>query len=94
MIVYKITNAANGKIYVGQTIHSLTTRWHYHIKAALKGSTCAIHSAIRKYGRETFIVEELAVGDSLEDLNQKEAYYIVQLNTLAPAGYNNVQLNN
>ena len=88
MIVYKITNTVNGKIYVGQTIHSLATRWHYHVKSSVKGSTCALHSAIRKYGKEAFKVEKLTIADSLEDLNQKEALYIIQLNTLVPTGYN------
>lgn len=30
MIIYKITNTINGKIYIGQTICSLSKRWYEH----------------------------------------------------------------
>ena len=33
MIVYKITNRVNGKIYIGQTKASLSRRWKEHVKS-------------------------------------------------------------
>ena len=50
----------------------------------------AIHQAIRKYGAENFewnIVEEC----SIQDIDQKEQYYIKLFDTLAPNGYNILQ---
>ena len=35
MIIYKITNKQNGKMYIGQTINSLEDRWKRHQSDAL-----------------------------------------------------------
>ena len=35
MIIYKITNKQNGKMYIGQTINSLENRWKRHQSDAL-----------------------------------------------------------
>jgi hypothetical protein len=51
MVVYKITNLANGKIYIGKTTKSLGRRWAVHKYMAKIGKGCPILSAaIRKYG--------------------------------------------
>lgn len=88
MIVYCITNAITGKKYVGQTRNTLAKRWWWHKLYAARGSSSAIHGAIRKYGESAFKLSQLDVARSLEELNQKEIFYIKQLNTLAPSGYN------
>lgn len=57
MIIYKITNLINGKIYVGQTKRTLKARIYQHIHR----SESAISLAIQKYGWENFkaeIIEE------------------------------------
>ena len=79
---------ANGKQYVGQTVRILEQRWQSHIRSAENGSTFALHRAIRKYGAGSFKVEQIDSAKTLDELNKKEAYYIAQLGTLAPDGYN------
>lgn len=85
MVVYKITNAINGKIYVGQTRQPLYKRWWRHCN---NGKCPAITSAIKKYGVENFTIEVIDTATSLEELNEKERQWIEKLNTLAPNGYN------
>ena len=86
--IYCITNATNGKQYVGQTRYSVARRWQRHKHLAETGSMCALHCAIRKYGTVVFEVEQIDFAETLEELNEKEACYILQLKTLAPSGYN------
>jgi group I intron endonuclease len=89
MIIYLVTNTVNGKRYVGQTVKPLHKRWLDHIrKSRLIATRMALHSAIRKYGSDSFTIQEIAKGTSLEDLNRLEIEYIRSLKTLAPNGYN------
>ncbi|HBI02313.1 MAG TPA: hypothetical protein DDY18_11905, partial [Flavobacterium sp.] len=86
MIVYKITNLINGKLYVGQTIRSLQERWKDHCSG---NSRClAIKAAIDKYGPENFTIEQIDQASDLKDLNKKEGDWIIQMNSLSPNGYN------
>lgn len=88
MIIYKITNDINGKLYIGQTIRPLITRWKSHVYKAKSGSQYALHCAIRKYGEEHFHIEQIDIATSIEELNSKEIYWIDKLNTMIPNGYN------
>ena len=89
MIVYKITNQVNGKIYIGQTIRTLKERRQQHIRDAFTcNSQCAIHYAMRKYGEGSFIFETLCSCVSKADMDQKEMEMIRKLNSKRPAGYN------
>lgn len=86
MIIYKITNKLNGKIYVGQTVRSMEERWTEHCK---KTSDCmAISHAIQKYGKENFTIECVCVANSIEELNKKEQEFIEEFNSMKPSGYN------
>ena len=76
MIIYKITNKINGKVYVGQTARSLNIRWAQHISASNNGSKLHLHCAIRKYGVDNFIVEVIDTATSKEELDCKEKYWI------------------
>jgi group I intron endonuclease len=86
MIIYKITNKNNGMCYIGQTIRSLSERWKNH--RTLKSGCIRLNNAIRKYGKDSFSVEEIASYNTQEDLNDAEEYYIDFHNCLAPNGYN------
>jgi len=44
--------------------------------------------AIKKYGKEVFIREVICECVSLDDMNEKEKYYIASLNSFSPHGYN------
>lgn len=86
MLIYKITNLANNKSYIGKTIASLEKRWKMH---NYKHSGClAIKNAIQKYGKDKFIIEQIDQADNIEELNKKEKMWIEKLNTISPKGYN------
>jgi group I intron endonuclease len=86
MIVYKITNKINGKCYIGQTRQKLSDRWIHH--CSVSSGCLAIKSAIDKYGKNNFTIEQIYKAYSISDLNKKEAKFINKFNTLAPNGYN------
>jgi group I intron endonuclease len=90
MIIYKITNKLNGKLYIGQTVQKLHDRWSDHARPCLGKNVnrSAIGSAIRLYGKENFTIEQIDSAETLEQLNTMEITYIKAFNTLAPNGYN------
>lgn len=88
MVIYKITNDINGKTYVGQTTRQLGVRWKEHINDSSKGCNYPLHRAIRKYGQEHFHVMQIDVAITRDELDSKEEYWIVELNSLTPNGYN------
>jgi group I intron endonuclease len=83
MIIYKIENLINGKIYIGQTIKSLSNRVSEHIK-----SNSYIGNALRKYGIQSFVTSVIDEADTKEILKEKEKYWIKTLDCKAPNGYN------
>lgn len=75
-IIYKITNLINGKIYIGQTIHSVAERYKGSI-ANTKNRH--LKRAIDYYGVSAFNIDEpFDTADSKEELDEKEKYYIAQ----------------
>ena len=83
-IIYKITSPS-GKVYVGQTIQKFNVRIRSHQR---KDSKCTLlKRAIDKYGDEMKyeIVEEDV---PQEQLDEREIYWINELHSLAPNGYN------
>ena len=83
MIVYKITNLDNGKIYVGQTKFTVDKRFKEHAK-----SESYIGKAIRKYGEEQFDLEVLATCETREEAYELEIAFIEFFDCMAPNGYN------
>ena len=83
--IYKITNTINGKVYIGQTIQSVTKRWYDHVSQA-KTTTKPGHfqRAILKYGRDAFTVEIVEKDVPRDLLDDKESEHISRLDT-----YNN-----
>ena len=87
MVIYLITNKINGKQYVGQTIHSAEKRFAEHCKPS--ETTCRLlNRAIKKYGKEAFEFSVLEEVETLSELDAREIYWIKQMNTLTPNGYN------
>lgn len=77
MIIYKITNKVNNKIYIGQTINSLEQRFSRHKQDALSGRLDThLARAIRKYGEDNFIAEIIDTAQTQDELTKKEYYWI------------------
>lgn len=86
MLIYKITNLVNGKIYIGQTIKTLEKRKKQHLS---KYNNCpALKNALVKYGYNNFNWEILENAFSILELNTLEEFYINKFDCLAPKGYN------
>ena len=88
--IYKIENLINGKIYIGQST-DIKRRWYNHkrvINEILYDSyNYPLYRSMRKYGVENFsfeILEECLI----EEMDQKEFFYIKKFNSLIPNGYN------
>jgi group I intron endonuclease len=101
--IYLITCKIDGKLYVGQTINTVEDRWAEHLskgrqmiyhqdsdperlrKQGILQSH--LYRAMAIHGLDNFSIEELEECTD-EELNDKEAYWIETLDTLAPKGYN------
>lgn len=82
--IYCTTNLVNGKKYIGQ--HKYCGR----IDKYYLGSGVALNNAIKKYGRENFKREIICECKSLEELNNKEIYYINLLDAVNDSKYYNI----
>ena len=83
--IYTIKNKTDKKIYVGQTIQDVESRWKDHLK---KGSNCRyLKYAINKYGVDNFEFKLVCItfDNQLDDIEIK---YIEKYNCLVPNGYN------
>lgn len=77
MYIYKITNKNNNKIYVGQTIQkNPKMRWYNHLADARKGKKSYLYDSMRKHGVENFVWELIDKADSVEELNNKEQFWL------------------
>lgn len=83
--IYKIENTINKKVYIGQS-KNIYKRWYCH-RSDYRNKNYPIYQAMRKYGIENFlfsIVEEC----SIENLSDREDYWISCYNSYVPYGYN------
>ena len=95
MYIYTITNKLNNNVYVGQTIQkNAKSRWYDHQAHARAGKLSHLSNSIRKYSIENF---EWRVIDSsakdIDELNEKEKYYLNEYRQLGPV-YNNREAGN
>lgn len=92
MIIYKITNLKTNKFYIGLTIQNINTRFNHHVYESKLGSTSYLHRSILKHGKENFKIEKLDEAQTIEELQNKEVFYINSLNTTnRKIGYNIAQ---
>lgn len=54
MIVYKVTNKLNGKVYIGLTIRTLKLRKYTMFEESNRLTQGLLYTAIRKYGKHNF----------------------------------------
>ena len=88
MFIYKITNIVNNKVYIGQSIRPIEQRFKRHIADAINNVIDTHFArAIRKYGKDNFIIEQIDTADTQLDLNLKEQYYIRKYDSIKN-GYN------
>jgi group I intron endonuclease len=84
MIIYKIKNNINNKIYIGLTTKDLSKRIAEHVSE----NRSYIQKALNKYGIQSFNVSVIDSAESREILCEKERYWIQHYNCKVPNGYN------
>ena len=85
MVIYKITNLLNGKIYIGQTKQKIEYRFLQHSKA-----NSPLGQAMRECGLENFTVEIIEHCENQAELNEREKFWIKVLKSKIPYGYNQI----
>lgn len=94
MYIYIAINKVNGKVYIGQTTKTVEERKQKHFQIArseIKGGKVStyFHDAIRKYGEGAFKFIQIDEASSIEELNEKEKFWIdVFQSTNSEIGYN------
>jgi group I intron endonuclease len=74
LVVYKVTNQINGKIYIGQTQDFVVRKRSYKFRA--KKPQNLIERALQKYGIENFLFEIIDIAQTFSELDDKEIYWI------------------
>lgn len=91
MLIYKITNKINGKIYVGyssQTLEKRIKKYHQHIKQSNHQNRPIIR-ALKKYGFESFSWSIIDNAADKQEMCDKEIFWIAFLESTVPSiGYN------
>ena len=90
MVIYMIRHKLTRKIYVGKTTRTLEERINEHLR---NSRNSYIDRSIKKYGFENFEVEILSKCDTIEELNEREKFWIKELNSKFPNGYNLIGYN-
>lgn len=68
MYIYKTTNLITGKVYIGKSAKQFNKKY--------LGSGTILMRAVKKYGKENFIVELIEQCICVEDLDLREIYWI------------------
>lgn len=82
MLIYKLTNTINNKIYIGKTIRTLEERLSNHKKDALAYTRGTYHHnspivfAIAVHGLDAFTSEIIDTAETEDELNKKEKHWI------------------
>lgn len=90
-VIYKITCLVNGKIYFGKTVSTISKRFAHHASKSndLGKTSIRLANAIRKYGKENFVIEEVYSACDVASLDAAEMLFIELFNTTDESiGYN------
>jgi group I intron endonuclease len=86
--VYRIKNKINGKSYIGITGRTIEERWQEHLsRAQCSQRYSRLYCAIRKYGKNNFIVNMIDCVSSEKKVRKLEGKYIKQYDSYRN-GYN------
>lgn len=94
--IYCYTNKKNNKQYIGQT-NNIERRKKQHLQDSIHchqghevSYNSPFHSAVRKYGIDSFNFEilEIIETNNWDEVNELETKYIKEKNSLSPNGYN------
>lgn len=92
MIVYKITNKVNNKIYIGISTVDSKERWLKHLSDSRRKPKQSIDRAIKKYGEQNFkyeVIEKIPFLKGIKFLENREIFYISKFkSTKNTIGYN------
>ncbi len=83
LVIYKIQNNVDSKIYIGLTSNSIKKRIGEHLSC-----NYPVGKSLRKYGVEAFTVSVIDSADTIDDIYEKEKYWIAFHNSKNPNGYN------
>lgn len=90
--MYVIHNLSNGKYYVGKTIKKNLTQYlrdAYSMASKGRNNRPLLHKALRKYGLESFCVDQLAECETNEQASELERLWIIVINSRDHSiGYN------
>ena len=78
MKIYQITNTINNKKYVGKTVQKVQSRFQQHIRYSKKHNT-KLSNAIKKYGKNNFVVKVIETCKTKNELNEREIYWISKI---------------
>jgi len=78
-VIYKIINLINNKIYIGKDLYN---------NPKYMGSGKLLKQAFKKYGKINFKKEIIEKCNDINQLNEREKFWIKNLNTFSPNGYN------
>jgi group I intron endonuclease len=87
MVIYKVTNKINGKIYIGKTLKSIDIRKKQHLYNRSKLKHITFYKALNKYHPKNFKWEIIKECNNETNLNYYEKYYISLFDSVK-RGYN------
>lgn len=87
--IYKITNSANGRFYIGCTCYPLDVRLLQHVVVAQKRhDRNPLQRDIVEFGASCFVIEAIEKRRYRYVALEREMYWIKKLNSCCPNGYN------
>ena len=84
--IYKVTDKTNGKLYIGCT-KDFEKRKQQHLRLSERDK-CLFHDMIKEHGAENFEWKVIKTVSTQEEAHRTEQYYIRELDTIFPNGYN------
>lgn len=88
MFIYKITNKINNKVYIGKTKNSIKSRFSKHLKNAKNKVNRHLYDSMNHYGYDNFEISLIEECQSLDELEEREKYWIKEFDSISPNGYN------